>query len=66
MALRLRADSRGGLVATVGRSRPGRLVLVLVVVGVALIVFGSEWLPAVLGGILTILVAAFLAMRASR
>jgi hypothetical protein len=63
VAVRLRADGHGGEHATLGERRAIRLAVALVAVGLALIVFASSSLPAVLAGIGAILVAAFLAMR---
>ena len=65
MAWALRAEDRGRGDATLAARRPGTLVLALVAVGVALIVFGSDSLPAVIAGILAILAAGFVAMRTS-
>lgn len=60
MALRLQRDGRR---RTLGRKRGGWVVLGLVVVGLLLIAFGGDSLPAVIGGIAAILAAAIVAMR---
>ena len=63
MALRLRTLGRGGEYATLIARRSTQLAILLVLVGLALIVFASDSLVAVIAGILAITVAALLAMR---
>ena len=63
MAVRVRADGRRGEHATLTGPRALFGALALVVIGLGLIVFVSDSLPAVVAGILAITAAAFLAMR---
>ena len=65
MARHVRADDRGGEHATLKARRGAAVAVALVVVGLALIVFASDSLVAVVAGILAITAAAFLAMSGS-
>ena len=63
MAVCLRAEGGGREHATLIARRTTRIAIALVVLGLVLIVFASESLPAVIAGILAITAAALLAMR---